>query len=250
MDEHEIPPVGRPPNHVVPASAGFTEVTQYTDWYVADRGLGIWPNYRRNQPNYRYRRYLEALGLLNAGGRREAQVDIGCGAGLFSWAFLDWARAQEIAYSNIDLYGYDHCRAIISLAGTIRDELIQRAPDYPILHYEHNIDSFLSLLTGQSQPDTDYNVTLGHVLVQSQAPDDIRTFTRIILHVLELLEPNCNCMLVALDSRRSSNVFADGWNELFRMLVAAGVEYQQIDVPRTAISNSNDTKLAIVQLNS
>ena len=132
----------------------------------------------------------------------------------------------------------------------IRDEVSPQVPNYPVLRYEHNIDSFLSLLTNESQPDTDYNVTLGHVLVQSHSAQAIRTFARIILHVLELIEPNCNCLIVALDSRRSSNVFTDGWNELFRRLVEVGVEYRPLDVPRTAISNANDTKLAWVQLNS
>ena len=244
MRRYGVPPAERPPAHVVRANAGFTEVVQYTDWYVADRGLDSWPNYRGNQPNYRYRRYLEVLRLLSCGEQREAHVDIGCGAGLFSWAFLDWTREQLIEPDSIDLYGYDHCRSMISLANMIRAEMNQQAPDYPVLQYDHDLNSFLRLLTTSSRPDTDYNVTLGHVLVQSHSPQDTLTFTRIILHVLDIINPNRNCLVMALDSRRSAGVFAASWTALLRSLVEAGVRYEPLDVPRTAINNASDAKVA------
>ena len=77
MAQHRIPQ--REPSPVVPAGASFAEVVQNTDWFC-------WRN--DSPPPYRYRRYREVLGHLTPSGRRGAHVDIGCGAGLFSWVFL------------------------------------------------------------------------------------------------------------------------------------------------------------------
>lgn len=80
MAEYAIRPTSQP-GHVVQKDAGFREVLQHTEHYV---GGG-----NDTQPHYRYLRYRELLNDLEPSGRREAHVDIGCGAGLFSWTFLD-----------------------------------------------------------------------------------------------------------------------------------------------------------------
>ena len=85
MTQHRIPQ--REPSPVVPANASFAEVVQYTDWFC----------YRGDtHPPYRYDRYREVVGHPTPSGRREAHVDIGCGAGLFSWVFPDWAGGEQL----------------------------------------------------------------------------------------------------------------------------------------------------------
>ena len=78
MAQHNIEPLQEPPDHVVRSDANYPEVVQNTDWYC-------WRGDTR--PPYRYRRYREILGYMQPEGRREAHVDIGCGAGLFLGLF-------------------------------------------------------------------------------------------------------------------------------------------------------------------
>lgn len=79
---HNIGVLQQAPTHIVSAETDFAQVVQNTDWYC-------WRGDSR--PPYRYRRYSEVLEriALPDGDSRIAHVDIGCGAGLFSWAFLD-----------------------------------------------------------------------------------------------------------------------------------------------------------------
>ena len=116
------------PNAVVSASEGFSEVVQHTAWYVGGEG--------DSQPHYRYRRYLEVLEQhIPVSDSPITHIDIGCGAGLFSWALLDWAANHGIDFAQVGLHGVDHCRAMIQLAQMMTQRLAQRIPGYPEAHY-------------------------------------------------------------------------------------------------------------------
>lgn len=209
MAHHNILPSQRRPDHVVPANASFTEVVQNADWYC-------WRG--DSEPPYRYRRYREVLEYLGMPDGRVSHVDMGCGAGLFSWAFLDWARESNVAYDRVDLYGLDHSPEMINLAQQMRDALAPYIGGYPNLHYTHNVNTLLQTLTDGHSADIDYLVTFGHVLVQAQTNDAILNFTRVIAHIVGLLDAQSDCILIAVDARGRPNELTLGWNSLLRNL--------------------------------
>ena len=224
------------PGYMIPPDADFETVVRYTDWYC--RG-----NVHAN-PHYRYRRYREVVGLPVPTGRREALVDIGCGAGMFSWAFLDWAAESDVTYDRIDLYGLDHSPQMINLAHLVRGGLVQHIDDYPVLRYTHDVDTLLQELYVHYRGDTDYTITFGHVLVQAQTPDAILDFTRVISQVLRSIDYQSNCMLMAVDARRQPTAFARGWDALLNSLARVGVAHELGTVPFTAVNDPGCAKIA------
>lgn len=228
MREHNIRrlPRGRRADPVVRPNANFTQVVRHTSYYWRDGD---------NQPHYRYDRYrAEALKYLQPSDNRQAHVDIGCGAGLFSLVFLDWARDANIEYDRVDLYGLDHSRQMIRLAYRVRDGLVKSVADYPDLHYTNEVGALLQELTGCHRAGTDYTITFGHVLIQANTPNAIRSFTRVIVHILGLQDNQSRCNLIAVDARRQPVAFASAWNALLSRLEQAGVTHQPIRVPRSA----------------
>ena len=237
MAERNIEPV-QSPNHIVGADAGFDEVVRHTHWYVdlIDR-----------QPHYRYRRYLEVLGRVKPGSRI-AQIDIGCGAGLFSWAFLDWARENGLTCDRIDLYGLDHSPEMINLAQQVRAELMPVIPDYPVLRYAHDAEILLSELKAHHRESTDYIVTFGHVLVQAHSTQDIWKFIEVIFEAQTLGLPDTypNCALLAVDALHWSAEFAEGWDLLLNDLAEVGIGHRIISVPTTQINDNTRAKIALL----
>lgn len=234
MAEHGIPPQ-RNPSPTVPADATFAEAVQNTDWFC-------WRG--DNRPLYRYRRYREVLGATRPSGRRVAHVDIGCGAGLFSWVFLDWVRENNLAYENYEnvvLYGLDHSPEMVRLAQQMRAGLMTNIPNYPELRYTHRVDALLQLLTEHHRPATDYTVTFGHVLVQ--APGAISEFARVIAHIVQLLDEQSSCAVLAVDARGESSQLAQRWIGLLDRLSRLRIQHQQVAVRFTLINNSSDAKI-------
>ncbi len=229
MNEHNIEPLPRRPSHSVRADASFTEVVQHTDWWL-----------RRNDriPYYRYNRYRTTLGRPQPTTDRYprlAHVDVGCGAGLWSWVLLDWAADYNLSYDRIDLYGVDHSPFMITLAYFMRDGLAATVANYPELHYEINVQMLLQALIENHQEPTDYMITFGHVLVQalaeSTAPDAISAmlnFTSMIVHILRSQDRQSNCVLVAIDARGRTEEFSWAWRALLSNLALAGVRYENI----------------------
>ena len=210
----------RPPT--VPADATFAEAVQNTNWFC-------WR--RDTRPLYRYRRYREVLGAARPSGRRVAHVDIGCGAGLFSWVFLDWVRENNLAYENYEnvvLYGLDHSPEMIRLAQQMRAGLMVNIPNYPELRYTHRVDALLQLLTEHHRPTTDYTITFGHVLVQ--APDAIPEFAQVIAHIVQLMDDQSGCAVLAVDARGESSQLAQRWIGLLDRLSRLGIQHQQVTV--------------------
>lgn len=226
--------------YIVPANASFADVVQNTDWYC-------WRG--DSQPPYRYRRYLEVLQRIKLpDGDYDypvAHVDIGCGAGLFSWAFLDWAKDNNIGYDRVALHGYDHSSEMINLSHQMRAGLMQSIPNYPDLHYTDCVASLLTELTRQHRDRTIYIVTFGHVLVQAQSANDISSFANIIAHILSLGVP-CPCVLAAVDAKGRRGAFASGWNTLLTSLTAAEIQHRLFSVGRTAINDDNRAKVAVL----
>ena len=121
VDAKEGPPktfIGRP-------DTPLDECLRYTKWHTCDT-------------THRYDRFKDALRLFD--GRdpeeapktsiAEAHVDIGCGAGLFSWAFIDWAIRGGLTFTKLRklrLYGLDHCEQYLRLSRDIR-ELVLGSP--------------------------------------------------------------------------------------------------------------------------
>lgn len=236
MKERGVEPVNNP-SHLVPSDIRLAPALQHTDWYT----------YRGDtRPPYRFRRYLEALNQVSASDRREAHVDIGCGAGLFSRAFLDWARGQRLGYDRIDLYGFDHSPEMIHIASLVRSKLSQRIADYPPLHYYSDEDVLMDNLTLNHQTNTDYTITFGHVLVQANTTLNLQVFTKIITHVIDLMNPESNCGLWAIDARGRSSELVTAWNTLLSNLNVAGVHYKELNMPTTAINDMASVKVAFL----
>ena len=235
MARHRIPVPARLPSPVVSANASFAEVVQNTDWFC-------WRYDRPPQQPYRYRRYREVLGHMTPSGQRGAHVDIGCGAGLFSWVFLDWDLENNLPYDRIDLYGLDHSRAMIRLAQQMRRGLIPSIPNYPALRYAHSVNTLLQALSQHHSAGTDYAITFGHVLVQ--APEAIPDFARVVDHVVELLDAQSTCVMLAVDALNASDKFAQRWDELLDRLSALGIQHQPQRVRQTWINDDRRAKIA------
>ncbi len=237
MSENGIAPwISRSGRHIVISDASFTTVVQHTEAFLTER--------LNDQSHYRYDRYMGVLQQnLELGVRRVAHIDIGCGAGLFSWTFLDWATQNRVKHNRIDLYGYDHSPQMIRLATGIREKLIQVIPSYPNLRYTHSFESLLSLLTSRNT-DTDYIVTFGHVLAQSNVPSDIQIFAKIIHHIMKVKTPRSTCELIATDAVNWNSHFNASWNALLEELrkhnVYAGNESDQFIFPGYAVLRYDD----------
>ncbi len=206
------------PTFEIEPDTGLEDVIRYIAWYVA----GI--NNDRSRPHYRYWRYREILSFLtHFGGRRVVHVDIGCGAGLFSWAFLDWASAKGIELRRVRLFGLDHNRPSIRLAKRIRKSLTKTVAAYPKLHYFDKVEDLLSELRDRRRKNSDYVITFGHVLVQAQSPDEIRRFASVIKRVLGIIETGSSCTLIAVDARTRYEEFRLGWLGLRDRLIQVGI---------------------------
>ena len=234
-----VPLVSRPTSAVL-ETAEFDEVLLHTDWFV-HRG--------DSRPHYRYRRYRELLDYLETSSEGHmANVDIGSGAGVFSWIFLDWAADLGLKFDHVDLYGFDHSEAMRELAQLVRSGLTQYISGYPALHYSCDLDDFLQQLTENHAAGTGYVITLGHVLAQTfqYRPGDIGNYARIIVHVCKLLDDASSCVLIAADARRASPLFIAGWNLLLQRLTSSGIEYEHKLVWNTAINDDSRAKRAVL----
>ncbi len=222
MAENGILPAGRP-SYQIPSGATFHQVLRYTDWYIAGTG--------DQQPDYRYQRYEEAIRMRRAirPQRPVAHVDIGCGPGLFSWVFLDWAITLGIRLEGIDLYGWDHSPEMVRLAEMVRDRLAGYIPNYPNLQYFSNLEELLNQITENQRDGVDYTVTFGHVLVQAHSDENIRDFTEIISRLV--LGARVDCALIAVHalSGERSGEFQNGWSLLTESLNQTGIIANQLD---------------------
>ena len=223
---------------IVPANATFERVLVHTDWYVHTNDT---------RPHYRYRRYLEILNEhLTVPERRLIHVDIGCGAGVFSWVLLDWASAKGLKFDRLDLYGFDHCTAMMNLAQEVRGRLAQHIIGYPDLNYFCDIGVFCDKLTENHSQGADYVITLGHALAQTQSntPDDIDNYAKVMIHTLELTDSGSNCALVAIDADSARTKFNEGWISLMNSLTNAGISYEEQLIWKTPINDSGRAKFA------
>ena len=162
----------------------------------------------------------------------------------------DWATSKGVGLEKVDLYGLDHSPAMICLAQEIRTRLMPDIPKYPKLHYGHNIDLLLQALKNNHQEGTNYIITLGHVLAQTQAniPADIESFAHVIVQILKLTDGRSDCYLVAVDARGGYRHFTDGWTSLLNNLESASITNEPHDVPTTIINNSNCARIASLHL--
>ena len=147
-----------------------------------------------------------------------------------------------MAYDLVDLYGLDHSREMIRLAQQMRDALVPSIPNYPELRYTHSVDALLRDLSQHHVAGTDYTITFGHVLVQ--APDAIPDFARVVAHVVNLLDAQSNCVVLAVDARGFSDQFAQRWDALLDRLSALGIHHEQQPVQGTRINDAGSAKIA------
>lgn len=213
MSEHRLQPLQSSPTAVVGTDAQFDDVLRHTDWFV---------NTGDTKPHYRYRRYLEMLEHMNVlnSSVHLAHFDIGCGAGLFSWAFLDWAAGEGVEFDRVELFGFDHSRAMIELAESVRDKLVTTIPNYPILHYSDRSGDVIGELEQIENQDITCVITLGHVLAQvrTHTPDDINHFAQIIGRVRSWMDTRRSCILIGIDAQGASAAFLQGWDLLLERL--------------------------------
>ena len=244
MSERNLQPLQRhqSPSPLVRPHADFDEVLLHTDWFV---------NTGDSRAHYRYRRYLELLGGLPTSSRNSKIVhfDIGCGAGLFSWAFLDWATAGEVGFDRVALFGLDHSPAMIQLAEEVRDRLTGRISDYPVLQYSDDGDALLRELEQRRNQNTVCVITLGHVLAQTYTytPDDIGSFAQIIARIRGWVRARRKCALVGADAQSASSPFLQAWDKLVDQLGSAGVSHDVWSVRQTAINDETRAKRAWLQ---
>ena len=225
------------PSAVVSATGGFPEVVQHTAWYVGGDG--------DTRPHYRYRRYLEVLEQhIPVADGPLTHIDVGCGAGLFSWVLLDWVARHEIGFDQVGLYGIDHCPAMIRLAQMVTRRLSQRILDYPEAHYCQDPNVLLRQLEEQHSNDTNYIVTFGHVLVQANTPQNISAFAEIVAQIAKLMNARSRCALVAVDAQGRPVDLRSSWDLLLSSLAEYGKKCEQRLVAPTAINDNDRAKFA------
>ena len=228
LSKLNVRPLSAAPNFEISPQSTVSEAIQYTDWYC----------YRGDsQGHYRFRRYFDALCNLGPAGNRLAHIDIGCGSGCFSWAFLDWAEAWCLNYGQVKLFGIDRCPAMIQAAEMIRSEMIVSLPNYPTLHYHLDVRSLMTDFQENHHLHADSVITMGHVLAQSHCPTDIQNFTDIIWAVRRQTDPSRRCVLVTVDALGHAADFEMGWNTLLQHL-------QEYSITPTVINSHNSVRLA------
>lgn len=223
MAEKGIEAATTQPQYEVSANASLMDAVQYTDWYLTTTGNEV--------EHYRLDRYLKAIDLaLTHRGSRWVHVDIGCGAGPFSWAFMDWAAKHGVTSTDLTLYGYDPSQEMIRLAWMIRARLRSAVPDYPDLQYDSNYDSFVRRLA-KVRSRANCLITFGHVLAGNHDSEGISTFTRIIEQVTRLTDLS-EVWLLASDatSGRHRDSFESGWSTLLEALQDSGVGRRSVPV--------------------
>ena len=224
MAQHEIEAAPAQPQYEVGTGASFTDAVQYTDWYLTTHGNDV--------EHYRFDRYFNAIDQVfgNYAGRL-IHIDIGCGAGPFSWAFMDWATKRGMASADLSLYGYDPSQEMIRLAWMLRAKMRSADPSYPDLQYDSNYASFIRRLAN-IRGHADCLITFGHVLAGNHDHDDIGSFTRIIDRVTRLTDHLDQVWLLASDatSDRHRDSFESGWSTLLLALQEIGVQRRSVPV--------------------
>ena len=244
MSERDLQPLQRHqrPTPVVRPHTNFDEVLLHTDWFV---------NTGDDRAHYWYRRYRELLAGLHTSSSNSKIIhfDIGCGAGLFSWAFLDWATAEGVGFDRLALFGLDHSPAMIQLAEEVRDRLTSRISNYPVLQYSGDGDALLRELEQRRNRNTVCVITLGHVLAQTNihTPDDIGRFAQVIARVRGWMRASRKCALVAADARSASLPFLQAWDDLLNQLGNFGVVHETWSVSQTWINDEMRAKRAWLQ---
>ena len=229
-------------NPVVPNSATWKEALQHTEFFIG--------RLHDRYAHYRYRRYLEMLSVYQPAGARVALVDLGCGAGAFSWAFLDWASWTERPFDSINLYGYDHCPAMLLLAERVRNYILSYVPGYPPFRSSSTTEGLCDLLTKNHTPETSYLITLGHVLVQSHSETDLQQYSGVINHVVSLPNRVLNVDLLAVDAQSATEIFAQGWEALTSLLTGAGIQCEEFPVRSSYINDTGRAKRGRLMLKS
>ena len=219
MADRGVRPLSWRPGFELSENAGKPEVLHYADWYVAGRG--------DREQHHRYNRCLGTLRGYRASDRQKVHVDIGCGTGLFAWAFLDWATEKGIAYDHISLYGLDRCQAMLDLAQTIKVKLSRNIISYPHLNYYRKVYDLLQNLTDNHKESTDYVVTFGYVLIQvwENSPRSIQDFAKIIAHIVGLPDARCSVLEVDAYSGDRPAKLASAKVSLRESVVAMGVKW-------------------------
>lgn len=181
----------------------------------------------RYDESYRYERYHKALGkmleeksLFSPANRRVVNLDLGCGAGFFSWIVRDYMLEKYGKNDgDIRLIGYDRAESMIRLAALFRKHL----PMGINFTGYSKIGKIKKVLSGEDFSDCDVIVTLGHVLIQTKDNDAaIRGFCNIIR---SLFPANC-CVLVAVDAITRAWAFHDAWKNFRAALEEAGVNME------------------------
>ena len=99
-------------------------------------------------------------------------------------------------------------------------------------------------LNVQHRNDTDYIITLGHVLVQANTPQNISAFAEIVAQIAKLVNPNSRCALAAVDARQRSADLRKSWGLLLSSLEEYGIKCDQRPVAPTLINDNNRAKFA------
>ncbi len=228
---------------VVPSNS-FVEAIQHTNKFLLDP-------YSNRLSHHMYRRYMKALRKcvkLDDNIRRIAHIDIGCGAGLFSWVFLDWALENGYGYDFVDLYGYDNSQAMVGLATEFRYRLTRAMSGYPNIHYDDDIDNFMWRLKMAWRPNTHYIISFGHILGKSykERRSTIIGFAHIVDAIMRIKNLRPQCIVVAVDAKELIHDFTDGWNLLLTYLANRYTVRHTSTHPKTSmyalINDSNYTE--------
>ena len=176
------------------AQIGPQESLQETIWYTREYVVN------NTTEHFRYDYYWNALSRaltrlrFDPGDRRIVHLDIACGAGVFSWVVYDHMAAPDTPNPDyVDYYGYDHCAAMIELAGLF----LERFPDRYEFKGFSDLEEISTTLEEEDFSNCDVVVTFGYALLQVlDDPAALGNFASIISGVF----PSRSCIMVAADA--------------------------------------------------
>lgn len=280
MEERGINPLDQQNAEIFcPPDATFEYVVQHTETNL------------RNKPedslsDYKYLRYSDVLdSVFKHSSSRDniAHLDIGCGAGLFAWAFLDKSEDVGIRIKNTVLYGDDHSENMIRLAWLMRDKIVKlgKIVEYPELFYYSNRETLKNEIINQETEGMEFLVTFGHSLEQMYHHGRQRAIldtADVVENIVIRIGDTGNCRLIAVDGRGRRTVrrhpiwrrvgrknvivdwdeevtyeddrlsrFQRAWDLLLSTLLDRGISFHDKQIEKTRLNDPQSAKYAVLR---
>ena len=211
LQEIGVQPLKAAPHYIVPSDVGYTIALQHTQWYMSEGD---------SKPHYRFRRYVALIYqiLEESEYAQYVNIDIGCGAGAFAWAFTGSVAEKTNQVDSIQLHGYDYAPNMVQLANDVHKRLVNDVNGYPNAYYNSNVDACTDDITANAVDNSLYVITIGHALVQARDKNIIDEIVQIVREIFGIADSASKVVLIAADAKSQSRIFNEEWCKLLQQL--------------------------------